>query len=246
MKKRRILITVLVILLMILVSLGAYVFFFMEPKENLSTMYLSSDTNVQYVLDEELNEVSFVRGTEVSLSDHIKKIDDKKYYKLYINDNVYYLENTDRLVSDIDDVVTLDSLYVYRDNTSYLSGDGSKISSFVRRGETVNISGYYGLNEDGSVDRYKTDKGYIYPKYLCESDDIPSEEYASYHRGIYSYDDGDGASGMDYYPNEKPSFEDNIMHHLLLSYCLDIFLQNVQLIHPLWRPFQILFLVLQL
>ena len=77
MKKRRILITVLVILLMILVSLGAYVFFFMEPKENLSTMYLSSDTNVQYVLDEELNEVSFVRGTEVSLSDRIKKIDDK-------------------------------------------------------------------------------------------------------------------------------------------------------------------------
>ena len=112
MKKRRILITVLVILLMILVSLGAYAFFFMEPKENLSTMYLSSDTNVQYVLDEELNEVSFVRGTEVSLSDHIKKIDDKKYYKLYINDNVYYLENTDRLVSDIDDVFTLDSLYV--------------------------------------------------------------------------------------------------------------------------------------
>ena len=211
MKKRRILITVLVILLMILVSLGAYVFFFMEPKENLSTMYLSSDTNVQYVLDEELNEVSFVRGTEVSLSDRIKKIDDKEYYKLYINDNVYYLESTDRLVSDIDDVVTLDSLYVYRDNTSYLSGDGSKISSFVRRGETVNISGYYGLNGDGSVDRYKTDKGYIYPKYLCESDDIPSEEYASYHRGIYSYDDGDGASGMDYYPNEKPSFEDNIM-----------------------------------
>ena len=87
MKKRRILITVLVILLMILVSLGAYVFFFMEPKENLSTMYLSSDTNVQYVLDEELNEVSFVRGTEVSLSDHIKKIDDKDaiviFYQIY-------------------------------------------------------------------------------------------------------------------------------------------------------------------
>ena len=98
MKKRRILITVLVILLMILVSLGAYVFFFMEPKENLSTMYLSSDTNVQYVLDEELNEVSFVRGTEVSLSDRVKKIDDKEYYKLYIHDNVYYLESTNEFV----------------------------------------------------------------------------------------------------------------------------------------------------
>ncbi len=52
MKKRRILITVLVILLMILVSLGAYVFFFMEPKENLSTMYLSSYTKVQCGRDE--------------------------------------------------------------------------------------------------------------------------------------------------------------------------------------------------
>ena len=97
MKKRRILITVLVILLMILVSLGAYVFFFMEPKENLSTMYLSSDTNVQYVLDEELNEVSFVRGTEVSLSDRIKKIDDKEYYKLYINDNGKLMFSVSRL-----------------------------------------------------------------------------------------------------------------------------------------------------
>ena len=141
MKKRRILITVLVILLMILVSLGAYVFFFMEPKENLSTMYLSSDTNVQYVLDEELNEVSFVRGTEVSLSDRIKKIDDKEYYKLYINDNVYFIE-----LNDIDIEVNKE---VY---------------------DTFNESELHDINEMNEYDRHiyhYQEYGYLEMKIIC-------------------------------------------------------------------------------
>lgn len=212
MKNKKVLIGILLILIILISGLSVYLFKIMST-ENLSVKYLSSETNIVSVYDENLNVIDLIRGKEVKLSDKTKKINDEQYYKFYLDDNTYYLTDLDILVDDIDDVVSTKEMYVFRTCTTYLNGNDSKINSIAYKGEEVKISGYYGLQDDGGVSRYLTDKGYISSKYLCTNyeDAMKHSSYEIYHEDIYTYDNGNGALGMDYYENEKPLFEDNIM-----------------------------------
>lgn len=212
MKNKKILIGILLVLIFLISGLSIYLFKLINT-ENLSVRYLSSKTNTVSVYDENLDVIDLIRGKEVKLSDKTKKINNEQYYKFYLDDNTYYLTDLNILVDDIDDVVLTQDMYVYRTCTTYLNGNDSKIKSLAYKGEEVKISGYYGLHDDGSVTRYLTDKGYILSKYLCANyeDAMKHSSYEIYHENIYTYDNGNGALGMDYFENEKPLFEDNVM-----------------------------------
>lgn len=205
-------ISIILILLIIISGLSVYLFNLLN-KESLSIKYLSSDINTVSLYDEDLNTVELARGKEVKLSDRIKKIDGIEYYKIYLGDDIYYLLDADILVDDISQAVTNKQMYLKKTCTTYQNADDSKISSLAFKGDVVKIYGYAGLNDDGSVERYLTDKGYILNKYLCLDCNEASEKapYDIYHQNIYSYDNGNGASKMDYSENEKPLFEDNVM-----------------------------------
>ena len=212
MKNKKILIGILLVLIFLISGLSIYLFKLINT-EKLSVRYLRSKTNTVSVYDENLDVIDLIRGKEVKLSDKTKKINNEQYYKFYLDDNTYYLTDLNILVDDIDDVVLTQDMYVYRTCTTYLNGNDSKIKSLAYKGEEVKISGYYGLHDDGSVTRYLTDKGYILSKYLCANyeDAMKHSAYEIYHENIYTYDNGNGALGMDYFENEKPLFEDNVM-----------------------------------
>ena len=212
MKNKKFLLSLIALLLICIGVLSIYLFNVIN-RESLSIKYLSSDASTISVYDEDLNTVELIRGSEVKLSDKIKKIDNQEYYKIYLDDKTYYLLESDILVDDLDEVVTNKQMYVSKTCTTYQNGADSKIEGIAYKGDTVEISGYYGLNSDGTVSRYLSDKGYILSKYLTTDyqSAIATSAYDVYHQNIYSYDNGTGASNMDYSINDKPSFEDNPM-----------------------------------
>lgn len=214
-KKRKTLVTIIIILL-ILICLALACFFIlnnMKPKTN--TMYLASNTNTVSILNKEHEEISFVRGTKIEVSERIKKIDDIEYLKAYVDDQEYYVLAAN-LVENKEDAVLEDKLWVYRTCSVYENFEGSKLNGLIYKGEEIDITSHSPLKDDGTVDRYGFDGGYILSKYLTDDEQYAkSLDNSSYAVRLQSstvnpYGAG-SASALDYYPNEKPVFEDNKM-----------------------------------
>lgn len=211
-KSSKALLIIMIILLFMVIGAGAYYFFIIKNKETLTPMYLASENLAVEVLNEENEKVELVRGKEVQLSNKAKTIDDVEYTKFYFNDVPYYT-NEDILVNDIFDVVKEKTLYVERTSSIYEDDESSLINGVVFKGERIDVIGHSKVLDDGSVERYQFEKGYVLEKYLTKDEEVANAypEYAKYHEDIYTYDNGTGAYGMDYYPNDKPSFPDNSM-----------------------------------
>lgn len=203
-------IVILILIALIAAALGYY--FFIANKEELVTKYLASEELTVNVLNEDGDTVSLIRGNEVSLSDKTKKINEEEYLKFYYQDTPYYT-NEEILVDDKKDAVLEKELYVYRTCSVYENAEGSAIDGIIYKGEKIDIIGHSEIKEDGTVDRYEFNDGYVLSKYLVKSSSEANEEapYAKNHEDVYSWDNGPGASGMDYFENEKPVFEDNVM-----------------------------------
>ena len=182
-------------------------------------MFAASSTLTVPLYDVNFNEADKItRGTELIVSDKTVN-NEKEYYKIKYNDNEYYIL-ADDLVKEEKDVVKEKEMYVRTSLTLYNDSDSIKINSMIKKGEKVEILGYDKLNENGSVDVYKVkyndQEGYVYGKYLVNN----------YEESIKNYDEensyqihkkrgdswgGGDAGSLDYYPYEKPKFEDNIM-----------------------------------
>ena len=183
------------------------------------TNYIASDELKVVLYDLNYNEISsIVRGSEVSKHEKVYVKDDAKFAKIEYN-NEYYMVNVDNLVDKIEDVVKEKELYVRTSVTVYKEGDSSKIVSFVKKGEKLDVIGYYDLKEDGTVTRYKVKyndiEGYVYSKYLVKSEEESkkaySEEIQNYMAKMGDWLGGGNATKLDYYPYEKPKFKDNVM-----------------------------------
>ena len=124
------------------------------------------------------------------------------------------------LVKEEKDVVKEEEMYVRTSLTLYEDIDSISIKGLIKKGEKVEILGYNNLNEDGSVDVYKVkyndQEGYVYGKYLVnnEEDSLKNydeeESYQIHKKRGDSWGGGDAGS-LDYYPYEKPKFENNVM-----------------------------------
>ena len=176
-----------------------------------------------YSYDEEnetLNDVDkIVRGSEVTSNDKIKVIDDLEYLKIKYNDNEYYILNNN-VVKNKKDVVLEKEKYVRTSVTVYENNEDAKIESFIKKGNKLDILDYDKIDDNGFVNMYKIKKddisGWVYSKYLVDTLEEAKEVYnengvydthkdRKYSRELY----GGKASSLDYYPYDKPSFNDN-------------------------------------
>lgn len=188
-------------------------------KEEFKKGFLSSEnTNVKLyekIETEEKNEYKEItekpRGTEISVT----KINTKdEYLKIKLDKNIFYVKK-DNITYKKENIVKESKIYVRTSTVIYEYPEKVKINSSVKKGDELIVTGYDKL-ENGKVNMYKTDKGYIYGKYVVLSKE---ESLLNYNEnGIYDKhkDRGDkygggSAANLDYYPIEKPSFENNIM-----------------------------------
>ena len=192
---------------------------------NKTDMYLASDVpNAEiFVMDDEdkLNTYKdVVRGTKVVSLNREITYEDVSYTEIEFDDGKYYVMS-DSLVSGERDVVLEDVKYVRTSVTVYENETDSKIESFIKKGNEIEITDYDKLFDDGNVNMYKVKSGDIegweYSKYLVDDMDSALANYNE--NGVYDIHKdrryasrelyGGKASTLDYYPYEKVEFENN-------------------------------------
>lgn len=192
---------------------------------NKEAMYLASSDKVVklYILDDDGNlkeDKNLVRGTKVSsYKDTITK-DNKSYIKIDYDKSIYYVDSGS-LVKDAKSAVLEKVKYVRTSVTVYQNSEDSKIESFIKKGNKIDVTDYDKLLEDGSVNMYKikndNTEGWVYGKYLVNDEETANEVYNE--NSVYdTHKDrkyglrelyGGKASTLDYYPYERVEFENN-------------------------------------
>lgn len=212
---------VLIIISVILIIIFAIVLIpKINKKESTNIKYISSDINTVKLYDLEYNEVDNIsRGSEVETYKFKEKKDDSIYIKIKYNDK-FYLIKEDNLTSDRDKVIKEKEMFVRTNLTVYKDIDSSKILSYIKKGERVDILGFDKVDNGGTVNRYKIKyndiEGYVYGKYLVRTKDEAIAVYnensiQEYMGNMGDYLGGGSATNLDYYPYEKANFENNKM-----------------------------------
>lgn len=213
----------------ILILIIGVIIFFTSKGKNISigksSMYLAGDTNkvTTYIMDEDnsLKENSeLVRGKKVIYSGKKVNMNDNEYLLIKFDNKEYYV-NAKQLVKNVKDVVLEKERYVRTSVTVYENETDSKIASFIKKGNKLDIIGYDKLFDDGNVNMYKIKyndtEGYVYSKYLVNDKESADSVYNE--NGVYDIHKdrkfkgrelyGGKASTLDYYPYERVEFEDN-------------------------------------
>lgn len=222
-KVERIIIALILLIAIIIVLIKGVSF--TKDKLIVKEYYLSSDTNSIpiYSYDKEQNTMNetkkIPRGTKVKSSQDSININDISYKEVSLKDEKFYV-NDINLTEDKDKVVTETKKYVRTSVTVYKNETDSKISSFIKKGNEIDITGYDKLDDDGNVEMYKIKKddieGWVYSKYLVDTKELAEQNYnesntynthkdRKYYRELY----GGKASTLDYYPYEKVEFDNN-------------------------------------
>ncbi len=228
-RKRKIKIGRVLAFVIILILIIGIIIFFTSKGKNISigksSMYLAGDTNkvTTYIMDEDnsLKENSeLVRGKKVIYSGKKVNMNDNEYLLIKFDDKEYYV-NAKQLVKNVKDVVLEKERYVRTSVTVYENETDSKIASFIKKGNKLDIIGYDKLFDDGNVNMYKIKyndtEGYVYSKYLVNDKESADSVYNE--NGVYDIHKdrkfkgrelyGGKASTLDYYPYERVEFEDN-------------------------------------
>lgn len=187
-------------------------------KEKTTKAFIASDNVSVKLYDSEYNEVSDIfRGSEVLKYDKDITVNENTYNKIKYNDKTYYVMS-DNVVLSESEVIKEKELFV-RTSTTIYKDTTNKIESYVKKGERLDIIGYDKIT-NGVVNRYKIKyndiEGYVYGKYLVNTKELADAVYdenglQEYMSGMGDYLGGGTASHLDYYPYEKPHFEDNVM-----------------------------------
>ena len=221
MKKRHIF-TIIFLIFLLVVSLLIFFKFNNKNlfKETTIKSYIASDNNEAVLYDEEYNKVSsLTRGVKVDVFSSVVKNNEDSYKKIKYEDK-YYLVNINNLTMEKEKVVLENKRYVRTNATIYKESNSEKILSHVKKGEVVEIIGYDFIDESGSVNKYKIKykdfKGYVYSKYLVETEEESKLVYEEnnineYMKKMGNTLGGGTATNLDFYPYEKPKFENNIM-----------------------------------
>ena len=228
-RKRKIKIGRVLTFVIILILIIGIIIFFTSKGKNISigksSMYLAGDTNkvTTYIMDEDnsLKENSeLVRGKKVIYSGKKVNMNDNEYLLIKFDNKEYYV-NAKQLVKNVKDVVLEKERYVRTSVTVYENETDSKIASFIKKGNKLDIIGYDKLFDDGNVNMYKIKyndtEGYVYSKYLVNDKESADSVYNE--NGVYDIHKdrkfkgrelyGGKASTLDYYPYERVEFEDN-------------------------------------
>ena len=148
------------------------------------------------------------------------------------NDKDYLLKEDVVTKDDVKDVVLETKKYVRTNVTVYKDINNIDILSYFPKGKELEIVGYDKLNSDGTVSMYKVTAddttGYVYSKYLVDTVELAEKNYDEEgNYVIHSTKLADPyrvgmAGNLDFYPNEKPKFEDNVMPESVKSLYLNV------------------------
>ncbi|MEI3252189.1 MAG: putative glycoside hydrolase [Candidatus Gastranaerophilaceae bacterium] len=228
-RKRKIKIGRVLAFVIILILIIGIIIFFTSKGKNISigksSMYLAGDTNkvTTYIMDEDNSfkeNSELVRGKKVIYSGKKVNMNDNEYLLIKFDNKEYYV-NAKQLVKNVKDVVLEKERYVRTSVTVYENETDSKIASFIKKGNKLDITGYDKLLDDGNVNMYKIKyndtEGYVYSKYLVNDKESADSVYNV--NGVYDIHKdrkfkgrelyGGKASTLDYYPYERVEFEDN-------------------------------------
>lgn len=202
------------------IGLLALILFLIIGKKGTEMNFVASTTNTATIYDLEYNEVdSIIRGTKVTAYSTKEKKDDNIYIKIRY-DGKDYLIKEDNLVSNERDIVKEKELFVRTNLTVYKDMDSSKILSYIKKGEKLEILDYDKVESNGIVNKYKIKynniTGYVYGKYLVSTKEEADKVYDENGLQEYMAKMGDTLGGgtathLDYYPYEKANFKDNKM-----------------------------------
>ena len=190
-----------------------------------SYSYIAGNTNeIQIYTMDYKESVKLVRGLKVkaysNLIERLLEDNTKIEYKKIRYNKIDYLILKDNVVSSYENIALEKEKYVRTSLTVYKDKDTVDIIGNIKKGNKVEILGFDKLKSDGSVNKYKIkyndNTGYIYSKYLVDDSESALLNYDQ--NGIYQIHaarpDSLGAGSakdLDYYPNEKPKFDNNII-----------------------------------
>lgn len=209
--------------LIILSILGYFLVVFLNEKSiKFNDMYIAGTSPEITLYDLEFKEVdNIIRGTKVKVleQDVTSEKGEEKYTKIEYQ-NKEYLVRKEALVDKIEDVVLEKTLYVRTPLTIYKDAESGKILSMAKKGSELEILGFDKLDENGKVNLYKIKHndsiGYAYSKYMVSTKEEALKNYDE--DGIYKIhtkrtdtQGGGSATNLDFYPVEKPIFENNVM-----------------------------------
>lgn len=219
---------IIAIIVLLVILFGIYKLLgFAKNNINIITKeyYLASNTNLVtlYSYNEETKQIEesekISRGTIVKSNDKIKMDDEVEYLEIKLDDKSYLVKK-DNITSNKKDVVTEKEKYVRTSVTIYQNEKDSKIASFIKKGNKLQILDYDYFDDDGLVNMYKvkndSKEGWVYRKYLVDTEEEAQANYnengvydihkdRKYSRELY----GGKASTLDYYPFERVEFENN-------------------------------------
>lgn len=184
-------------------------------------MYVANDNEIVKLYNQDFEEVKEIpRGIKVTTTSSIVNEETEiEYLKINYDNQSFLIEKT-KLVSKLEEVVLEKELYVRTPVTVYANAKTSKIKSVLKKGEKVEIIGFDNLDIVGKVNKYKIkvddEEGYIYGKYLVRTEEMALMNYDqdnNYQKHLKRVDtQGGGKAGnLDYFPYEKPQFENNVM-----------------------------------
>jgi len=200
--------------------------------------FLAADTYVVSLYDEAKSEIKEeYRGMAIKVKE-IK--DDENYYEVKIEKEIYYLkkENFSKIETGI---VKEEEIYLRTNTVLYQDSESYHIIAPLKKGEQLLVTGSVGLNEKGKVTHYKVGsgekEGFVREKYTTftkELADLNYDEENNYkthdEEGRERSFSGGDPSKLDYYPEEKPKFENNVMPEIVYSWYLNTgVLKNVDL-----------------
>jgi hypothetical protein len=215
-------VTVLIALTSTLTFYGSYTLF--NKKESVYKpviKYTSGNEEQITLFDSNFQKKEIIsRGKKVSTyNEQIKDDKNNTYTKIKYGGNILYI-NDINLTKEKQGIVKEEKLYVRTPTTLYKSMDTGEIAGLAKKGDELDILDYDAVNSDGKVNVYKVKAGeqeaYIYQKYISLNKEASLANYdpANYydvHNNRGNRFGGGHAGNLDYYPVEKPIFENNIM-----------------------------------
>ncbi len=184
--------------------------------------YVMADHKSVPLYNSEYQEVGTIpRGTEIKREgkEITREGTDEIYVKIIYNKEEYLMKS-DFLTTDEEEIVQEEKMYVRTPVTVYETSDGADIVSMIKKGEEVEVLEYQDVESDGTVSQYKIKYGdivgYVYGKYMEFTSEAALMNYdqdGTYqtHLTRTNTQGGGSAGNLDYFPVEKPKFENNVM-----------------------------------
>ena len=210
----------IVFLVVVILAAAAAALWYFRPRPLVTAeAYIAAPRETAEIRDETGSVIAArVRGQSVTYVVEDEDPDRPGMVRLDWGEDGFAWIAKENLTDDLSEVVTLDTVYV-RTPINLTDRSGAEVGALAEKGQALEVTGYDGLGQDGSVARYRVrlgeEEGYVRAGYLTYGQDEALAQYDEEHYALHvSRGDqwgGGNAAELDYYPREKEPIEGNPM-----------------------------------